>query len=389
MADEKEFVMPEAPSMTLSFGEPVAELGSTVDTTSVPTQEEIDKITPEEQKLTSEELAQVEAFSKQIDLKNTNGIMQYGAGAQKNIADFSSTALNGVRTKDLGDVGKDLAMVVTELKNFDTEESKGLFGFFKKQANKVIALRAKYEKADDNIKAVEKKLNGHQVQLLKDIAMLDKMYEMNLQYFKNLSMYILAGKKKIEYTKNVEIPELQRKAQETGLQEDAQAVNDLQTRLDRFEKKVYDLELTRTISLQMGPQIRLLQNNDTLMSEKIQSTLVNTIPLWRNQMVIALGIAHSKEALETTKATTEMTNELLKKNAENLKVATIEIAKESERGIVDIETLKATNQSLITTLDEVIKIQDEGRKKRASAETEMAKMEAEMKKKLINLNQNR
>ncbi|MCR5742431.1 MAG: toxic anion resistance protein [Lachnospiraceae bacterium] len=383
MAEEKELTF-DMPAPTLSFGEPVVE--EKVEETKAPTQEEIDAITPEEQKLTSAELEQVEAFSQQIDLANTNGIMQYGAGAQKNIADFSSQALGSVRTKDLGTVGKDLAEVVTELKSFDAEEDKGIFGFFKRGANKVIALRAKYEKADDNIKAVEQKLEGHQVQLLKDIAMLDKMYEMNLAYFKNLSMYILAGKKKIEHVKTVELPALQAKAKETGLQEDAQAVNDLMTRLDRFEKKVYDLELTRTISLQMGPQIRLLQNNDTLMSEKIQSTLVNTIPLWRNQMVIALGIAHSQEALNTTRATTEMTNELLKKNAENLKMATIETAKESERGIVDIETLKATNNSLITTLDEVIKIQEEGRKKRADAEVEMAKMEAEMKEKLINMN---
>jgi len=383
MAEEKELTF-DMPAPTLSFGEPAVE--EKVEETKAPTQEEIDAITPEEQKLTSAELEQVEAFSQQIDLANTNGIMQYGAGAQKNIADFSSQALGSVRTKDLGSVGKDLAEVVTELKSFDAEEDKGIFGFFKRGANKVIALRAKYEKADDNIKAVEQKLEGHQVQLLKDIAMLDKMYEMNLAYFKNLSMYILAGKKKIEHVKTVELPALQAKAKETGLQEDAQAVNDLMTRLDRFEKKVYDLELTRTISLQMGPQIRLLQNNDTLMSEKIQSTLVNTIPLWRNQMVIALGIAHSQEALNTTRATTEMTNELLKKNAENLKMATIETAKESERGIVDIETLKATNNSLISTLDEVIKIQEEGRKKRADAEVEMAKMEAEMKEKLINMN---
>jgi uncharacterized protein YaaN involved in tellurite resistance len=378
-----EFEDQEMPVPTLTFGEPEAEETTAVAETRF--EEPVPVMDPEETKLTTQEQQMVEQFSQTIDLNNSNAILQYGAGAQKKIADFSTSALESVKTKDLGEVGKLLANVVTELKSFDVEEEKGIKGWFKKSSNKLTSIRAQYAKAEVNVTEVSHALENHQVQLLKDVAMLDKMYELNLTYFKELSMYILAGKKKLEHTKNVEIPALTKKAQETGLQEDAQAANDLTALANRFEKKLHDLELTRMISLQMGPQIRLLQNNDTLMSEKIQSTLVNTIPLWRSQMVIAIGVAHSQEAAEATREATEMTNALLKKNAESLKMATIETAKESERGIVDIETLKATNQSLISTLDEVMKIQDEGRQKRAAAEVELQKMEQEMKEKLLTM----
>ena len=382
--DEKDMTVP-----TLTFGEEevVEEAKAEADTSTAVVeskfQEPVPTMDPEEAKLTEQEQQEVERFAQTIDLTDSNAIMQYGTGAQKKIADFSTTALENVRTKDLGEIGKLLSDVVTELKSFDVEEEKGIKGWFKKGSNKLTGIKAQYAKAEVNVTEVSKALENHQIQLLKDVAMLDKMYDLNLTYFKELSMYILAGKKKLEQTNNVDIPALRKKAEETGLQEDAQAVNDLTALANRFEKKIHDLELTRMISLQMGPQIRLLQNNDTLMSEKIQSTLVNTIPLWRSQMVIAIGVAHSQEAAEATHKTTEVTNELLKKNAESLKMATIETAKESERGIVDIETLKNTNQALITTLDEVMKIQDEGRQKRAAAEVELQKMEEEMKQKLL------
>lgn len=338
----------------------------------------------EESKLTDAEKAQVESFAQQIDLNNSNAILQYGSGAQKKIADFSTSALESVRTKDLGEVGKLLSGVVVDLKNIGSdEEEKGFFGLFKKGKNKVDSMRAQYSKAETNIDNVSKQLEGHQVTLLKDVAMLDNMYELNQNYFKELTMYIIAGKKKLQHVNEVELPALKAKAEASGSQEDAQAVNDLASLANRFEKKIYDLELTRTISIQMGPQIRLLQNNDTIMSEKIQSMLVNTIPLWKNQMVIALGLQHSQDAAKATHAVTEMTNEMLKKNSEMLKVATVETAKEAERGIVDIETLKTTNANLISTLDEVIKIQDEGHQKRMAAEEELQKMEQEMKEKLI------
>ncbi len=378
--DEKDMTVP-----TLTFGEVAEEAEADTSTEVVESKfnEPVPTMDPEEAKLTEQEQQEVERFAQTIDLTNSNAIMQYGAGAQKKIADFSTSALENVRTKDLGEIGKLLSDVVTELKSFDVEEEKGIKGWFKKGSNKLTGIKAQYAKAEVNVTEVSKALENHQIQLLKDVAMLDKMYELNLTYFKELSMYILAGKKKLEQTNNVDIPALRKKAEETGLQEDAQAVNDLTALANRFEKKIHDLELTRMISLQMGPQIRLLQNNDTLMSEKIQSILVNTIPLWRSQMVIAIGVAHSQEAAEATHKTTEVTNELLKKNAESLKMATIETAKESERGIVDIETLKSTNQALITTLDEVMKIQDEGRQKRAAAEVELQKMEEEMKQKLL------
>ena len=335
--------------------------------------------------LSEEEKAQVEAFAQQIDLTNSSVILQYGAGTQKKMADFSETALENVKAKDLGEVGELLSGVVTELKNFDEEETKGFLGIFKKTSNKIEAMKAKYAKAETNINEICKVLEGHQVQLLKDVAVLDKMYDLNLTYFKELSMYILAGKKKLAQVRENELKELVNKAQISGLPEDAQAAKDLDAMCNRFEKKIHDLELTRTISMQTAPQIRLVQSNDTLMVEKIQSTVVNTIPLWKSQMVLALGVEHSAQAAEAQRQVTDMTNELLKKNAEKLKMATIEVAKESERGIVDIETLKKTNENLISTLDEVMKIQQEGRVKRQEAETEMHRMENELKQKLLEI----
>ena len=340
----------------------------------------------DESSLTPEEKKMVDDFSAQIDLANTNLVLQFGSGAQKKIADFSETALANVRTKDLGEVGNVLSSVVTQLKSFDVdEEEKGFFGFFKKNANKVTALRAKYEKAEGNINQISTVLENHQVQLMKDAAMLDKMYEMNKVYFKELSMYILAGKRKLADVQANELPALVEKASKTGLPEDAQAANDLANLCNRFEKKIHDLELTRMISIQMAPQIRLVQGNDTLMSEKIQSTLVNTIPLWKSQMVLALGVAHSQQAAAAQHAVTDMTNELLKKNAETLKMATIETAKESERGIVDIETLTHTNEMLISTLDEVLQIQQDGRTRRKDAEAELGRIETQLKQKLLEI----
>ncbi len=336
--------------------------------------------------LSDEEKKQVEEFSSRIELTNSTLILQYGAGAQKKIAEFSETALNNVRTKDLGEVGNLLSGVVTELKDFDVEESeKGFFGFFKRTSNKLNAMRAKYAKAEANIDKIVEALEQHQITLMKDVAMLDKMYDVNKVYFRELSMYILAGRKKLEEVRSRDLPELREKAQRTGLPEDAQAANDLAALCDRFEKKIHDLELTRMISVQMAPQIRLVQNNDTLMSEKIQSTLVNTIPLWKSQMVLALGVTHSQQAMEAQREVTDMTNELLRKNAETLKVATVETAKESERGIVDIETLKTTNETLISTLDEVMRIQSEGRQKRQEAEKELGRIEVQLKEKLLEL----
>ena len=348
-------------------------------------------ITPEKQEildeniLSEEEKAQVEAFAKQIELTNSAVILQYGAGTQKKMADFSDTALNNVKSKDLGEVGELLSDVVTELKDFDEEESKGFFGIFKKSSNKIEAMKAKYAKAETNINEICKVLEGHQVQLLKDVAVLDKMYELNLTYFKELSMYILAGKKKLQEVRNTQLKELMEKAQASGLPEDAQAAKDLDAMCNRFEKKIHDLELTRTISMQTAPQIRLVQSNDTLMVEKIQSTVVNTIPLWKSQMVLALGVEHSAQAAQAQRQVTDMTNELLKKNAEKLKLATLEVAQESERGIVDIETLKTTNENLISTLDEVMRIQQEGRVKRQEAEAEMQRMESDLKQKLLEI----
>ncbi len=340
----------------------------------------------DESSLSLEEKRMVEDFADKIDLTKSNLVLQYGAGAQKKIADFSETAINNVKTKDLGEIGEMLSGVVLELKNFDTDnDEKGFLGLFKKGANKINAMKTKYDKADVNINKICKALEEHQIQLLKDISMLDKMYELNKTYFKELSMYILAGKKKLLQVQNEELPKLVEKSNKSNLPEDAQAVNDLVAVINRFEKKIHDLELTRMISIQMAPQIRLVQGSDTLMTEKIQSTLVNTIPLWKSQMVLALGVAHSGQAARAQREVTDMTNELLRKNAETLKMATIETAKESERGIVDIETLKITNDSLITTLDEVLRIQTEGRQKRKEAEVELNRIEGELKKKLLEL----
>lgn len=333
--------------------------------------------------LTPEEKQTVMQFAQQIDLTNSQMILQYGAGTQKKMADFSENALENVRTKDMGEIGELLAGVVKELKDFDEEEEKGFLGFFKRSGNKVNAMKAKYAKAETNINQIVKVLDSHQVQLLKDVALLDKMYELNLTYFKELTMYILAGKQKLNEVRTTKLAEMIRRAQTTGATEDAQAARDLESMCSRFEKKIHDLELTRQISIQTAPQIRLVQSNDTTMVEKIQSTIVNTIPLWKSQMVLALGVEHSAQAAQAQREVTDMTNELLKKNAEKLKMATLETARESERGIVDMETLKATNESLISTLDEVLKIQQEGRQKRKEAEIEMQKMENDLKQKLL------
>ena len=368
-------MMQEAPVLTLDpFGETKEEVVEVKEEQV----EELDVLTPEEKKMVAD-------FAAKIDLRSSNAILQYGAGAQKKIADFSESALENVKTKDLGEVGDMLAGVVTELKSFDEEEEeKGIFGFFKKGGNKLANMKAKYDKAEVNVNKICDALEGHQIQLMKDIAMLDKMYELNTTYFKELSMYIAAGKKKLQDVAATELPELEAKAARSGLPEDAQAVNDLNALCNRFEKKIHDLELTRTISLQMAPQIRLVQSNDTVMSEKIQSTLVNTIPLWKSQMVLAIGVENSSRAAKAQREVTDMTNELLRKNAEKLKLATVETAKESERGIVDIETLKATNESLISTLDEVMKIQ-EGKEKRRTAEAELNRIENELKQKLLEI----
>lgn len=335
--------------------------------------------------LTDEERRMVDAFAQQIDLTNSTLVLQYGAGTQKKMADFSESALENVRSKDLGEVGELLTGVVKELKDFDEEEEKGFFGIFKKASNKIENMKAKYAKAEANVNEIVKVLEKHQVQLMKDTALLDKMYELNLTYFKELSMYILAGKKKLQEVRGGELSALTAKAQASGLPEDAQAAKDLDSMCTRFEKKIHDLELTRMISIQTAPQIRLVQNNDTLMVEKIQSTIVNTIPLWKSQMVLALGVEHSTQAAAAQREVTDMTNQLLRKNAEKLKMATVETAKESERGIVDMDTLKATNESLISTLDEVMNIQKEGRQKRAEAEAELQNMENELKKKLLQI----
>ncbi len=369
-------MMQEAPVLTLDpFGETKEEVVEVKEEQV----EELDVLTPEEKKMVAD-------FAAKIDLRSSNAILQYGAGAQKKIADFSESALENVKTKDLGEVGDMLAGVVTELKSFDEEEEeKGIFGFFKKGGNKLANMKAKYDKAEVNVNKICDALEGHQIQLMKDIAMLDKMYELNTTYFKELSMYIAAGKKKLQDVAATELPELEAKAARSGLPEDAQAVNDLNALCNRFEKKIHDLEMTRTISLQMAPQIRLVQSNDTVMSEKIQSTLVNTIPLWKSQMVLAIGVENSSRAAKAQREVTDMTNELLRKNAEKLKLATVETAKESERGIVDIETLKATNESLISTLDEVMKIQQEGKEKRRTAEVELNRIENELKQKLLEI----
>lgn len=377
-------LLKEAPTLTF---EPVLETSQEETQVAEVKPEKIEKtgeelgveLSPEEQKMVND-------FAAQIDITNTQQVLQFGAGCQKKIADFSETALSNVRTKDMGEVGEMLTQVVAELKSIDDgEESKGFFGMIKKKTNQLSNMKARYDKAEVNVNKISDALEAHQVTLLKDVAMLDKMYELNLNYFKELSMYILAGKQKLKEAQEKELPALVAKAEQSKLPEDTQAARDYAEMCNRFEKKIHDLELTRTVSLQMAPQIRLIQNNDTVMSDKIQSTLVNTIPLWKSQMVIAIGLNHSTDAARAQREVSDMTNELLKKNAENLKVATLETAKESERGIVDIETLKSTNQTLITTLDEVLKIQEDGREKRRNAEVELQKLESDMREKLLEL----
>lgn len=339
----------------------------------------------DESKLTEEEKKVVDDFVDKIDVKNSTLVLQYGSAAQKKVAAFSDTALEKVKTRDLGEIGNDLSNLVVELKGFDSEEEKGFKGFFKNTTKKARTMQAKYTSASANVEKIAATLEGHQMQLMKDIVMLDKLYEMNLNYQKELTMYIIAGKKKLQKERETTLVELTEKAKQSGLAEDAQEANDFAQQCDAFEKKLHDLELTRMVSVQMSPQIRLLQNNDKIMTDKIQSTLVNTIPLWKSQMVLALGVSHSQQAVKAQRDVSNMTNELLRKNAETLKMSTIETAKESERGIVDLETLKVTNQSLITTLDEVIKIQDEGRAKRREAEQEITRLEGELKQKLLDI----
>ena len=378
MGDEfKEKYTDIKPELTFQpFGEDVSD---------VTIKEKVEEEIIEEIQLTEEEKKMVDQFVDKIEISNSNSILQYGVGAQKKISDFSQSALNDVRTKDLGEIGEILSSVVTELKSFeDSEEKKGIFGFFKKGKDKISKMKINYDNVESNINNMCNVLEKHQIQLLKDIAMLDKMYEINKVYFKELYMYILAGKKKLQKLESEEIPKLKEKASKSGNPQDAQELNDFVALCNRFEKKIHDLELTKMISLQMAPQIRLIQNNDSLMAEKIQSTIINTIPLWKNQMVLSLGVAHATDAARVQREVTDMTNELLRKNAEILKSSTIETAKESERGIVDIETLRATNESLISTLDEILNIQTEGRQKRREAEIELRNIEDQLKNKLIN-----
>ena len=368
-----------APSLTLEPAK--AENQLVVDNANNP-------IGVDENILSDAEKKQVEDFAKQINIKDSNVVLQYGSGAQKKMADFSEKAIGNVKTKDMGEVGKLLSDVVIELKNFNEDDEKGIFGFFKKQTNKLQVLKTKYDKAEVNIGKITDALESHQVTLMKDTAMLDQMYELNLTHFKELTMYIIAGKKRLYEVRNTELKELQEKAAASGKPEDAQAVRDLDAQCTRFEKKLYDLELTRTVAMQTAPQIRLVQENDIVMSEKIQSTLVNTIPLWKTQMALALGIEHAGQAAKAEREVNDMTNQLLTKNAEMLHQASVDVAKESERGIVDIETLTKTNETLNNTFDEDMQIQKEGREKRAAAEVEMARIEAELKNKVLSLTQN-
>lgn len=373
----KDFEM-ETPSLTLEPDLGELEKKEEVIPKKQLQKEEVPVLTPEEQKMVND-------FAAKIDIENTNQILQYGAGTQKKMSDFSDTALENVKTQDLGEIGELISNVVGELKDFDVQEEGKFFGFFRKQTSKIENLKNKYDKAQANVEKITDSLQQHQVRLMKDSAMLDKMYEQNLNYFKELTMYILAGKKKLEETRNGKLAEMKNKAALSGLPEDAQAARDLDEKCSRFEKKLHDLELTRTIAMQTAPQIRLIQNNDTVMVEKIQTTIVNTIPLWKSQMVLALGIAHSAEAAQAQRQVTDITNELLRKNAETLHMATVETAKESERGIVDLETLQKTNADLIQTLDDVMRIQMEGRQKRQAAEMEMHRMEEELKRKLLEI----
>ena len=381
MNEEKSYI----PTLTL---EPTAEA---VAEAAAPSEEEVKKDIPIErpelEKLSPAEQAAVKAFAEKIDVLNTEQVMNYGSNAQKNISEFSEAALNSVRTKDLGEVGGMLGDLVVELQglNFDPEEKKGFLGLFKKATQNIASLKAQYDKAEVNVDKIVESLEKHEVVLMKDISMMDKMYERNLEYMKELTMYIIAGKLKIEQLRNEELPKYQQKAQESGLPEDAQAANDFANMIGRFEKKIHDLELTRTISIQMSPQIRMIQNNDSLMAEKIRSSIVNTIPLWKSQMVLGLSMYHSKQAMEASRAVSDVTNRLLLSNAEALHTGSVEVAKESERGIVDLETLKKTNEHLIATLEEVRQIQDDGRTRRAQAEEELGRIEGELKQKLMDM----
>ena len=380
--NELDLTAPAAPTLTLDpIADEAAEAAKLETPKAEPVKVEDTPLSPEEQKMVND-------FAEKIDITNSQMVLQYGAASQKKLSDFSETALSRVKTKDMGETGELITNLISELQGFDatTEQPKGIFGFFKKTSNSIEQLKTRYDSADKNVERIKAQLEDHQVTLMKDITMLDKMYELNLVYFKELTMYILAGKKKLAEVRANDLKAAQEKAQRTQLPEDAQAARDLADLCDRFEKKLYDLELTRNVSIQMGPQIRLIQSNDTMMAEKIQTTIVNTIPLWKNQMVLALGIAHSQQAMQAERAVTDATNELLKKNAATLKQGTIEIAKESERGIVDIETLQQTNKQLIETLDELNKIRADGKAKRANAEQELGRIEGELRQKMLEIN---
>ena len=390
LSNELDLNVPAAPSLTLDAAPaaPTLPLDPAADEKIIAESKKATPVQVEDTPLSPEEQKMVNDFAEKIDITNSQMVLQYGAASQKKLSDFSETALSRVKTKDMGETGELITNLISELQGFDatTEQPKGIFGFFKKTSNSIEQLKTRYDSADKNVERIKAQLEDHQVTLMKDITMLDKMYELNLVYFKELTMYILAGKKKLAEVRANDLKAAQEKAQRTQLPEDAQAARDLADLCDRFEKKLYDLELTRNVSIQMGPQIRLIQSNDTMMAEKIQTTIVNTIPLWKNQMVLALGIAHSQQAMQAERAVTDATNELLKKNAATLKQGTIEIAKESERGIVDIETLQQTNKQLIETLDELNKIRADGKAKRANAEQELGRIEGELRQKMLEIN---
>ena len=390
LSNELDLNVPAAPSLTLDAAPaaPTLTLDPAADEKVIAESKKATPVQVEDTPLSPEEQKMVNDFAEKIDIANSQMVLQYGAASQKKLSDFSETALSRVKTKDMGETGELITSLISELQGFDatTEQPKGIFGFFKKTSNSIEQLKTRYDSADKNVERIKAQLEDHQVTLMKDITMLDKMYELNLVYFKELTMYILAGKKKLAEVRANDLKAAQEKAQRTQLPEDAQAARDLADLCDRFEKKLYDLELTRNVSIQMGPQIRLIQSNDTMMAEKIQTTIVNTIPLWKNQMVLALGIAHSQQAMQAERAVTDATNELLKKNAATLKQGTIEIAKESERGIVDIETLQQTNKQLIETLDELNKIRADGKAKRANAEQELGRIEGELRQKMLEIN---
>ena len=390
LSNELDLNVPAAPSLTLDAAPaaPTLTLDPAADEKVIAESKKATPVQVEDTPLSPEEQKMVNDFAEKIDITNSQMVLQYGAASQKKLSDFSETALSRVKTKDMGETGELITSLISELQGFDatTEQPKGIFGFFKKTSNSIEQLKTRYDSADKNVERIKAQLEDHQVTLMKDITMLDKMYELNLVYFKELTMYILAGKKKLAEVRANDLKAAQEKAQRTQLPEDAQAARDLADLCDRFEKKLYDLELTRNVSIQMGPQIRLIQSNDTMMAEKIQTTIVNTIPLWKNQMVLALGIAHSQQAMQAERAVTDATNELLKKNAATLKQGTIEIAQESERGIVDIETLQQTNKQLIETLDELNKIRADGKAKRANAEQELGRIEGELRQKMLEIN---